>query len=76
MRSKGNSEKVIFDRITIGLRFATDILGISDVSTLVSLVVVPSEVVVLLVSDSVVVISGGTEFMVVGSTLVITEIIL
>jgi hypothetical protein len=76
MRSKGNSEKVIFDRIMIGLRFVTDILGISDVSTLVSSVVVPSEVVVLLVSDSVVVISGGTEFIVVGSTLVITEIIL
>jgi hypothetical protein len=63
--TKGNSE-VLLNKVMIVFRFIVDILRISVVSSAI----------VLFGSDSVVVISEDSEFMVVGSTLVITEIIL
>ena len=61
VRIKKDNSEVLLNKVMIVFGFIADILGISVVSTLALLVVVMSE---------------DNEFMVVGSTLVITEIIL
>ncbi len=72
----GNSEEAIIDGIVAVSKEVENKLGNIDEYILSLWLVMPSEVIISLVPDWVVVISGGDEFMVEGSIVVAAEMML